>query len=311
MEFFRKTTTFPFMGTRKIWYGISILLVTVSLVSVFTRGLNLAVDFTGGVTVEANFSKEPDIEAVRRAIEAAGIAEPQVQNFGSSRDLAIRLPPQAGGNTADLRDKITAAIHSLDAGAKVSRVEVVGPQVGADLRESSIWAMVMTVILIFIYVAVRFNTLKLSIGAIIAALHDPILVLGFFSLTQMPFDLAVVAAILAVIGYSLNDTVVVFDRIRERFMTNKKGDPVEILDESVNSTLSRTIMTSVTTLIVVTVLYLLGGPALEGFAAAIIVGVIVGTYSSIYTAGAIALDLGLTAESLFPTRKKLALDDLP
>jgi preprotein translocase subunit SecF len=311
MEFFRKKTSFPFMGTRKIWYSISILLVTVSLVSLFTRGLNLAVDFTGGVTVEANFSKEPDIEAVRRAIEAAGIAEPQVQNFGSSRDLAIRLPPQAGGNTADFRSKIAAALQGLDAGAKISRVEVVGPQVGADLRESSIWAMVMTVILIFIYVAIRFNTLKLSIGAIIAALHDPILVLGFFSLTQLPFDLAVVAAILAVIGYSLNDTVVVFDRIRERFMTNKKGDPVEILDESVNSTLSRTVMTSVTTLIVVTVLYLLGGPALEGFAAAIIIGVIVGTYSSIYTAGAIALDLGLTAESLFPTRKKLAIDELP
>jgi preprotein translocase subunit SecF len=311
MEFFRKKTSFPFMGTRKIWYSISILLVTISLVSLFTRGLNLAVDFTGGVTVEANFSKEPDIEAVRRAIEAAGIAEPQVQNFGSSRDLAIRLPPQAGGNTADFRSKIAAALQGLDAGAKISRVEVVGPQVGADLRESSIWAMVMTVILIFIYVAIRFNTLKLSIGAIIAALHDPILVLGFFSLTQLPFDLAVVAAILAVIGYSLNDTVVVFDRIRERFMTNKKGDPVEILDESVNSTLSRTVMTSVTTLIVVTVLYLLGGPALEGFAAAIIIGVIVGTYSSIYTAGAIALDLGLTAESLFPTRKKLAIDELP
>ena len=311
MEFFRKKTSFPFMGTRKIWYSISILLVTISLVSLFTRGLNLAVDFTGGVTVEANFSKEPDIEAVRRAIEAAGIAEPQVQNFGSSRDLAIRLPPQAGGNTADFRSKIAAVLQGLDAGAKISRVEVVGPQVGADLRESSIWAMVMTVILIFIYVAIRFNTLKLSIGAIIAALHDPILVLGFFSLTQLPFDLAVVAAILAVIGYSLNDTVVVFDRIRERFMTNKKGDPVEILDESVNSTLSRTVMTSVTTLIVVTVLYLLGGPALEGFAAAIIIGVIVGTYSSIYTAGAIALDLGLTAESLFPTRKKLAIDELP
>jgi preprotein translocase subunit SecF len=311
MEFFRKKTSFPFMGTRKIWYSISILLVTVSLVSLFTRGLNLAVDFTGGVTVEANFSKEPDIEAVRRAIEAAGIAEPQVQNFGSSRDLAIRLPPQPDGNTADFRSKIAAVLQGLDAGAKISRVEVVGPQVGADLRESSIWAMVMTVILIFIYVAIRFNTLKLSIGAIVAALHDPILVLGFFSLTQLTFDLAVVAAILAVIGYSLNDTVVVFDRIRERFMTNKKGNPVEILDESVNSTLSRTVMTSVTTLIVVTVLYLLGGPALEGFAAAIIIGVIVGTYSSIYTAGAIALDLGLTAESLFPTRKKLAIDELP
>jgi preprotein translocase subunit SecF len=245
------------------------------------------------------------------AVERAGFSEPQVQNFGSSLDVAIRLPPQSGSTALDIRRKVEGALAEVQPGVRISRVEIVGPQVGADLRDSSIWALISTVILIFLYVALRFNTLKLSVGAIIAALHDPILVLGFFSITQMPFDLAVVAAILAVIGYSLNDTVVVFDRIRERFLTNKKASPVEILDESVNSTLSRTIMTSVTTLIVVTILYLLGGPALQGFSAAIIVGVLVGTYSSIYIAGAIALDMGLTAESLFPTRKKLAIDDLP
>jgi preprotein translocase subunit SecF len=311
MEFFRKKTAFPFMGTRKIWYSISIFLVLGSVVSLGTKGLNLSVDFTGGVTVEASFPSDPDINQVRKAIEAIGIEDLQVQNFGSSRDLAIRMPPQADISAADLRVKISTALVQIEPQVRISRVEIVGPQVGADLRDSSIWALIATVVLIFLYVALRFNTLKLSVGAIIAALHDPILVLGFFSVTQMHFDLSVVAAILAVIGYSLNDTVVVFDRIRERFVANKRGSPVEILDESVNSTLSRTVMTSVTTLIVVVVLYLLGGAALQGFSAAIIVGVVVGTYSSIYIAGAIALDLGLTAESLFPTRKKLAIDDMP
>jgi preprotein translocase subunit SecF len=311
MEFFKKKTSFPFMGTRKIWYGISVFLVLGSIASLYLRGLNLAVDFTGGVTMEAEFPSEPDLDSVRLAIERAGLPDPQVQNFGSSRSVAIRLPLHPELSATAIRAKVETALKQVDGAARLLKVDVVGPQVGEDLRDSSIWALIATVVLIFLYVAIRFNTLKLSVGAIVAALHDPILVLGFFSLTQMTFDLAVVAAILAVIGYSLNDTVVVFDRIRERFVANKRGSPVEVLDESVNSTLSRTVMTSVTTLIVVVVLYAMGGPALEGFAAAIIVGVVVGTYSSIYIAGALALDMGLTAESLFPTRKKLAIDDMP
>ena len=311
MEFFKKKTNFPFMGTRKLWYGLSLALVLISLTSLWVRGLNFAVDFTGGVTLEASFPSEPNLDRVRSAVEGAGFIDPQVQNFGSSRDVSIRLPPQSSIGAAEIRSRINAALVKIDAAVKVSKVDVVGPQVGAELLNSSIWALLSTIVLIFIYVAIRFNTLKLSAGAIIAALHDPILVLGFFSITGMTFDLAVVAAILAVIGYSLNDTVVVFDRIRERFVANKRATPVEILDESVNSTLSRTIMTSITTLIVVVFLYTVGGPALQGFSAAIIVGVLVGTYSSIYIAGAIALDLGLTAESLFPTRKKLAVDDMP
>ena len=311
MEFFKKKTSFPFMGTRKIWYGISIALVLGSCVSLYFKGLNLAVDFTGGVTIEAGFPTDPDLDKLQAAITRAGLADAQVQNFGSSRDVSIRLPPQPDLTPAEIRSRVEQSLLTVGEGARITKVDIVGPQVGEDLRDSSIWALFSTVVLIFIYVAIRFNTLKLSVGAIVAALHDPILVLGFFSVTQMHFDLAVVAAILAVIGYSLNDTVVVFDRIRERFVANKRGSPVEVLDESVNSTLSRTIMTSVTTLIVVVVLYVLGGPALEGFSAAIIVGVIVGTYSSIYIAGALALDMGLTAESLFPTRKKLAIDDMP
>jgi preprotein translocase subunit SecF len=311
MEFFKTKTNFPFMGTRKIWYAISAALILGSIGLLIFRGLNYAVDFTGGVTAEVSFPGEADLNGMRAGLEAAGFKEVQVQNFGSSRDMLVRLPPDATQSAAEIRSAIEKVVAGVDAKARLQRVEIVGPQIGAELRSSSFQALAFTVFFIFIYVALRFHTLRLSIGAILAALHDPILVLGFFSLTQMTFDLAVVAAILAVIGYSLNDTVVVFDRIRERFMVNRRSPPADVLDESVNSTLSRTIMTSVTTLIVVVVLYLLGGAALHGFSAAIIVGVIVGTYSSIYIAGAIALDLGLKAEHLFPSETRKKIDDLP
>lgn len=311
MEFFKTKTNFPFMGTRKIWYAVSASLILISIGSLIFRGLNLAVDFTGGVTAEASFPGQADVDRVRSGLEAAGFKEPQVQNFGSSRDVLVRLPPDASHSAAQIRADIEKVIAGVDPSAKLQRVEVVGPQIGEELRSSSIWSLAFTVFFIFIYVALRFHTLRLGIGAILAALHDPILVLGFFSVTQMPFDLAVVAAILAVIGYSLNDTVVVFDRIRERFAVNRRSPSIEVLDESVNSTLSRTIMTSVTTLIVVVVLYVLGGAALQGFSAAIIVGVVVGTYSSIYIAGAVALDLGLKAEHLFPSETRRKVDELP
>ncbi len=202
-------------------------------------------------------------------------------------------------------------MRAADANVVISRAEIVGPQVGAELRNSAVVALISTLILIFIYVFLRFHAWQLSAGAILAAIHDPVIVLGFFALTGMTFDLSVVAALLAVIGYSLNDTVVVFDRIRERFEVNKRTEPSTVLDQSVNQTLSRTIMTSLTTLVVVIVLLLLGGPVLQSFSAALIVGILVGTYSSIYIAAAVALDSGLTAESLFPTRKKLAIDDMP
>jgi len=311
MEFFKTKTNFPFMATRKIWYAVSAALIIGSLGLLVFRGLNYAVDFTGGVTAEVSFPGQADLDGMRAGLEAAGFREVQVQNFGSSRDMLVRLPPDATQSATEIRSAIEKVVAGVDAKATLQRVEIVGPQIGAELRSSSFQALAFTVFFIFIYVALRFHTLRLSVGAILAALHDPILVLGFFSLTQMTFDLAVVAAILAVIGYSLNDTVVVFDRIRERFMVNRRSPSIEVLDESVNSTLSRTIMTSVTTLIVVGVLYLLGGAALHGFSAAIIVGVLVGTYSSIYIAAAIALDLGLKAEHLFPSEARKKIDELP
>ena len=311
MEFFKKKTNFPFMGTRKLWYTASAIMIVVSIGSFVTRGLNLAVDFTGGVTAEVHFAAQPNLDRVRAELAKQGFEDPQAQTFGSSRDVLVRLPPQTKTTSAEVRSRVERAVKAVSGDAEIKRVEVVGPQVGAELRNSSIWSLIATVILIFIYVALRFHTLRLGLGAILAALHDPILVVGFFSVTQMPFDLAVVAAVLAVIGYSLNDTVVVFDRIRERFEANRRSPPSDVLDESVNSTLSRTVMTAVTTLIVVVVLYLLGGAALQGFSAAIIVGIVVGTYSSIYIAAAIALDLGLKAEHLFPARDRKAIDDMP
>lgn len=311
MEFFKKQTSIRFMRLRKVAYALSITLFVVSLGSIFIKGLNLGVDFTGGVTIEVAFEQEADAEVLRGSLERAGFRDVQVQNFGSSRDVAIRLPPPDGQSTEAIRAGIESVLSASGQPFVVSRTEIVGPQVGKELRNSAMIALASTLVLIFIYVFIRFHAWQLSLGAIFAAIHDPIIVIGFFSMTGLVFDLSVVAAVLAVIGYSLNDTVVVFDRIRERFETNKRLAPLEILDQSVNQTLSRTIMTSTTTLIVVMVLFFFGGPVLQGFSIALLVGILVGTYSSIYTAAAVALDSGLTAESLFPTRKKLAIDDLP
>ncbi|MGH8131661.1 MAG: protein translocase subunit SecF [Steroidobacteraceae bacterium] len=311
MEFFSHQTSYPFMATRKVWYTLSALLMIVSLGSFFTRGVNLAIDFTGGVSAEANFPQAANVDELRARLAAAGFREPEVQNFGSSRDVAIRLPPDPKQSATEIRTRLEGVLKSVDARAQVAQLDVVGPQVGNELRVSAIWALFFTLLGIFLYIAFRFHTWRLSLGAIFAVLHDPILVLGFFSLTQLSFDLAVVAAILAVIGYSLNDTVVVFDRIRERFDTNRRSPANVVLDQSINQTLSRTIMTKVVTSIVVVALLFLGGPVLRGFSAALLIGIIAGTYSSIYISSAIALNFGLTAEHLFPTVKKAALDHLP
>lgn len=308
MEFFSHQTAYPFMATRKVWYTLSAVLMIVSLVSFFTRGLNLTIDFTGGVSAEARFTHAANVDQVRARLTSAGFHDPSVQNFGSSRDIAIRLPPEPKQTGPEIRARLDSVLTGIEATAQVVQLEVVGPQVGSELKVSAIWALFFTLLGIFIYIAVRFHTWRLSLGAIFAVVHDPILVLGFFSITQMPFDLAVVAAILAVVGYSLNDTVVVFDRIRERFETNRRSPPDVVLDQSINQTLSRTIMTKVVTSIVVVALLFLGGPVLKGFSAALLIGIIAGTYSSIYISSAIALDFGLTAEHVFPSVKKAAFD---
>jgi preprotein translocase subunit SecF len=310
VEFFSHQTSYPFMATRKVWYTLSAVLMIASVVSFFTRGLNLGIDFTGGVSVQVAFTKAADVDALRSKLAAAGFHDPGVQNFGSSRDVVIRLPPDPGQSEATIREKIESVVKSVDASASVPQVEVIGPQVGNELRSSAAWALFFTLVFIGVYIAFRFHTLRLSFGAILAVLHDPILVIGIFSVFQTEFDLPVVAAILAVIGYSLNDTVVVFDRIRERFETNRRLEPALVLDQSINQTLSRTIMTKVVTSIVVVALLFLGGPVLKGFSEALMIGIIAGTYSSIYISSAIALDCGLTAEHVFPSAKKV-IDEMP
>lgn len=311
MEFFRRSTNFPFMSTRKVWYGLSIALMVISFGSFMLRGLNLAIDFKGGVRIEAAFATAANRDAVQRDLAGAGFAEATVQNFGSASDLTIRLPPQPNQDGAAIRARVDAVLKRIDPKAEVRSLEVVGPQVGSELRNSAVEAISAALLLIFGYIALRFHTWRLSLGAILAVLHDPILVLGVFSITQTSFDLTVVGAILAVIGYSLNDTVVVFDRIRERFELSRRLAPIEVLDQSINQTLSRTIMTKVVTLIVVVALYTLGGPALRGFSEALIIGIVAGTYSSIYISSAIALDFGLKAEHLLPTTAKRPVDDMP
>ena len=310
MEFFHKKTSFRFMDTRKVWYGLSIILMLVSFVSFYVRGLNFAIDFTGGISVEAAFPKQVAIETVRKAVIAAGFHEPQVSYLGSTRDVTVGLQPT--GQTAEqVRPTFEAALATVDPGVKITALEVVGPQVGDELRHAAILSIGVTLALIALYIILRFHTWRLSLGAIFAVLHDPILVLGVFSVTQTKFDLAVVAAILAVIGYSLNDTVIVFDRIRENFEKNRRQAAHITLDQAINQTLSRTIMTKVTTSIVVVALLLLGGEALRGFSEALLIGIVAGTYSSIWISSAVALSFGLKAEHVFPTEHKNPIDELP
>jgi preprotein translocase subunit SecF len=310
VEFFHKKTSFPFMATRKLWYAISIVLMVVSFASFYFRGLNFAIDFTGGVAVEATFPKDVRTDAVRDAITAAGFHEPQVSYLGSSRNVNISM--QATGQTAEqIRPLFLTALGKLDPAVQITQLDVVGPQVGVELRNAAIQSIAVTLFLIGVYIFIRFHTWRLSVGAIFAVLHDPILVLGAFSVTQTKFDLAVVAAILAVIGYSLNDTVIVFDRIRETFERNRRQAPDVTLDQAINQTLSRTIMTKVVTSIVVVALLLLGGETLRGFSEALLIGIVAGTYSSIYISSAIALSFGLRAEHVFPPVRKDALDERP
>jgi preprotein translocase subunit SecF len=311
MEFFRRQTNFPFTATRRIWYVLSVVLIGACLVLLFTRGLNFAIDFTGGTSVEVTFTQPADVERVRENLTAAGFSEPSVQSFGGSRSVAIRLPPEEGQSAEAIRPRVAEALQAIDPGVSIDDLYVVGPQVGDELRTSAIWALSLTLLLVAAYIAFRFHTWRLSVGALLALLHDPILVLGAFAITQTSFDLAVVAAILAVVGYSLNDTIIVFDRIRERFEANRRLAPALAVDQAINQTLSRTIMTKVTTLIVVFALFFLGGPVLRGFSEALIIGIVAGTYSSIYISASIALDLGLKAEHVFPTVSRREVDSLP
>jgi preprotein translocase subunit SecF len=311
MELFHKKTSYPFMATRRRWYAISGFLILGSLISLGVQGLNFGIDFTGGVVMEFAFPNAANLEKVRTDLRSAGFGDAAVQSFGTARDVLVRLLPRDKQDVNVVGQEVLAAIQGTAPGAELRRTEVVGPQVGQELAEKGALAMLFTFLLILAYVAFRFQW-KLGVGAIVAAMHDPIIILGFFSVTRMTFDLPSLAAILAVIGYSLNDTVVVFDRLRERFLSMRKGSSEQVIDTAINETLSRTLMTSFITMLTVLSLLFLGGEILRGFSVALTIGIVVGTYSSIYIASALALDLKLAALDLMPAqREKDAIDDMP
>jgi preprotein translocase subunit SecF len=309
MELFKEKTHIDFLGRRKLAAVLSIALILISVGSLVTRGLNLGLDFTGGTLIEAAFPEAVDLSSVRSAL-AADFSDAQLQYFGSSHDVLVRLAPRAGENSTTLSNRVLKALGNVSPAVEMRRVEYVGPQVGEELREQGGLAMLYALLGIIIYVAVRFQY-RFAIGAVAALVHDVIITIGVFSLFQLDFDLTVLAAILAIIGYSLNDTIVVFDRIRENFRKVRRGSPEEIMNMALNETLSRTIMTGLTTLLVIVSLAMFGGETLYGFSMALIVGIIVGTYSSVYIASAMALALGVSKQDLVPARKDDVEDARP
>ncbi len=279
----------------------STLLVIASLVSLFTKGLNLGLDFTGGTVIEVQFEQQAELDKVRQALATAGFADAQVQYFGSSQDVMIRIAPRSGVEQKAIGEQILAVINTVAATPViVNKVDVVGASVGDELKEDGFLAVLAALVGILIYVAARFEW-RFSVGAVASLLHDVIITLGMFSITGMEFDLTVLAAVLALIGYSINDTIVVFDRIRETFRKLRDATVDETVNEAITTTLSRTTMTSFTTALTLIVLFFMGGAMIHGFATALLFGIAIGTYSSIYIASAMAVILGASREDLMPT----------
>ena len=303
MQIFKNTPTFNFMSKRKIALAFSSLLIIASIASLAIKGLNFGLDFTGGTLIEVGYKQSADLIKIRNRLETSGFGDAVVQNFGSSKDVLIRLAPRENTSSQSLGDKILNALKEDDADVIMRRQEFVGPQVGDELRDDGGLAMLIALAFILVYVMARFEY-RFALGSISALIHDVIITMGIFSYFQLDFDLTVLAAVLAVIGYSLNDTIVVFDRIRENFRIMRKKEPGEIVNASLNQTLSRTMMTSVTTLIVVLAMFFLGGELIHGFSIALIIGILVGTYSSIYVASSMVITLNITAESMMPVKKE-------
>ena len=307
-----KKFVFNFMGKRNIALVFSTLLILASVASLFTKGLNFGIDFTGGYLIEASYQQAVELQSLREALQASDFKDAQVQHFGSPKDVLVRLAPRDGLNRADLSTQVMAVLQTAsDKKVDIRRVEFVGPQVGEELREQGGMAMLVALFGILIYVSLRFQ-LKSAVGAILALVHDVVITIGVFSITQIEFDLTVLAAILAVIGYSLNDTVVVLDRIRETFRAMRKGTAESILNQSINETLSRTIVTSLTTMLVLVALFYFGGEIIHGFAFALIIGVLIGTYSSIYVASSTLMLMNVTKQDFLESAKEEeVLDDTP
>ncbi len=303
MEFFKRQTQINFLGLRRWAVGLSLLLMLISAISLLSKGLNWGLDFTGGSQLQVSFDHPADIPVLRQQLAAAGFNDILVQSYGTSQDVLISLAPHQ-----TTQHDLSAQIINALPGAQLKQIEFIGPQVGHELATQGALAVFIALLGIMIYIALRFEY-RFAIGAAVALIHDPIIILGIFSLFHIEFNLTALAAILAVIGYSLNDSIVIFDRIRENFRKLRKGSAVEVVNLSINQTLSRTIMTSATTLLVVLSLCIFGGTMIHSFALALVIGIVVGTYSSIYVAGTLAVALGLDRRNFLPPLK--VVDDRP
>lgn len=305
-------TNINFIGNRKIALAFSAVLTLLSIGSLAVRGLQMGIDFTGGTLIQVGYKQTADLTRLRNTLDAEGFNDATVQNFGTAKDVLIRLKPHEGVSSADLSNKVLEAINKNTAEpAELQRVEFVGPQVGDDLAEDGFLALLYSTIAILVYIAWRFEW-KFAAGAIIATIHDVVVTLGLFSILGLEFDLTVLAAVLALIGYSLNDTIVVYDRIRENFRLLRSISTEDIMNISVNVTLSRTIMTSLTVLLVLVSLFFLGGEVIHNFSIVLLFGVFFGTYSSIFIASPVALLLGISpADLMIPVKESSELDQLP
>ncbi|MBL8198983.1 MAG: protein translocase subunit SecF [Chromatiales bacterium] len=305
MDFFNRITNFDFMGRRRIAGIFSAILMIGSLVLLIpgVRGLNFGIDFTGGVLLELGYQGPANLPDIRERLAGSGFGDAQVQNFGTASDVMIRILPREGLDNKVVSGQILAVLKAGDPTVELRRTEFVGPQVGEELTEQGALAMLFAMIMIAAYIMLRYQW-KFALGAILATLHDPIVTLGFFALTGLTFDLSVLAAMLAIVGYSVNDTIVVFDRIRENFRKIRRGEPEQIMNISINETLSRTMMTSFLTMLMVIAMLFFGGETLRGFASALTIGIVIGTYSSIFVASALALALKATAADLMPPKQE-------
>jgi len=300
-----------FLGKRKQAFIFSSVLLLISVISFFVNGLSLGIDFTGGSVYEMHFNQSVDLDKMRNTLAERGFADANVQHFGSSEEVLLRLKPIEGIKQQDLSQQVLEAANaSQTQPGEMRRVEFVGPQVGDELLDDGGLALLFAFIGVLIYVSIRFEW-KFSVGAVAALIHDSVITLGFFSVFGWEFDMTVLSAILAIIGYSINDTIVVYDRIRETFRSSRKAEVEEITNNALNETLGRTILTSFTVFLTVLALVFLGGKIIHGFAIAMLIGVLIGTYSSIYVASAITLALGLNKEDLMIAQKENVLDELP
>ena len=297
-----------FMKVRKLGYILSALLMVISLFFIITKGFNWGLDFTGGVVFDTHFSQSANLEQIRNKLHENGIESPVVQTTGSVQDVMIRLP--ASNNDSTIGEPVKSMLQNVDKDIQIRSIEFVGPNVGEELAQGAVYATLATLAMVLIYVGSRFEW-RLGFGSIASLAHDVIITLGVFSALQIEIDLTFVAAILSVVGYSINDSIVVFDRVRENFRKIRRLDTIDIIDISLTQTLSRTIITSVTTLVVVMALFFFGGPSIHNFSLALLVGIGFGTYSSIFVAIAIAYDVGLRREHMIPPKVDKEIDELP